>query len=197
MCTHKHNISPPLCVYIVHVCIHEIYVHVHVCNIIVCMYTAEHMSDDEEASIPELPTISDNFMTPPTHRRMAPPSTLPTDLKSHPPPHTAAPSSSQQSNSNSSGSGGGDRTRLSVSSSDRPEATSPRTQRSKWASVTSNSFDLSGDEGSTPAVFGKAVLNKLLCQFNLSVTLYNIMDFMWHFLFEYNYIYMYVSIHEE
>ena len=51
--------------------------------------------------------------------------------------------------------------RLSVGSSDRPEATSPRTQRSKWASVTSNSFDLSGDEGGTPAVFGKTniVLN--------------------------------------
>lgn len=105
---------------------------------------AEHMSEDEEASIP---AVSDNFVTPPTQRRMTPPSTLPTDLKSHPP---RAPSSSQQPGS---GSGGG--TRLSVGSSDRPEATSPRTQRSKWASVTSNSFDLSGDEGGTPAVFGK------------------------------------------
>ena len=111
------------------------------------------MSDDEEGSIPELPTASDNFVTPPTQRRMAPPSTLPTDLKSHPPPPTAR--SSQQSSS-SSGSGGS--TRLSVGS-DRSEATSPRTQRNKWASVTSNSFDLSGDEGGTPAVFGKAVID--------------------------------------
>lgn len=120
------------------------------------------MSDDEEASIPELPTISDNFVTPPTQRRMAPPSTLPTDLKSQPLPRTAAPNSSQQPSSSGSSSGGGggvgvDGTRLSVGSSDRPEATSPRSQRNKWASVTSNSFDLSGDEGGTPAVFGKAV----------------------------------------
>ena len=114
------------------------------------------MSDDEEGSIPELPTVSDNFMTPPTQRRMAPPSTLPTDLKSHPPPPTAPRSSQQPSSSSSSGSGAG--TRLSVGS-DRSEATSPMMQRNKWASVTSNSFDLSGDEGGTPAVFGKAVID--------------------------------------
>jgi hypothetical protein len=163
-CTHTfymHACTPVQCLTCTCTCYLHVYsVHVHVYNyipnIIVCMYmyTAEHVSDDEEMSIPELPTISDNFVTPPTQRRMAPPSTLPTDLKSHPhPPRTTAPSSSQQPSS--SGSGGG--TRLSVGSSDRPEATSPRTQRNKWASVTSNSFDLSGDEGSTPAVFGKAV----------------------------------------
>ena len=115
------------------------------------------MSDDEEGSISELPTVSDNFVTPPTQRRMAPPSTLPTDLKSHPPPPTA-PSSSRQPSSGGGGGVGGGGTRLSVGS-DRAEATSPRTQRSKWASVTSNSFDLSGDEGGTPAVFGKAMID--------------------------------------
>lgn len=107
----------------------------------------EHMSDDEEEVSHELPTITDNYVTPPTQRR-PPPSTLPTGPTSHPP---SATSSSYQQQS----SGGGAASRLSVGSTDRSETTSPRAQRKKWASITSNSFDLSGDEGGTPAVFGK------------------------------------------
>ena len=105
--------------------------------------TTEKISDDEEADIPPQ---YDSFVTPPTQRR-PPPSSLPTDLRSQPVP---PPSTTPHSSGSTSGA-----SRLSVGSSERGEAISPRAQYKKWASMASNSFDLSGDEGGTPAVFGK------------------------------------------
>ena len=94
------------------------------------------MSDEEEGPPPDLPTLPEDSMSQSTQRRPPPPSTLPTGLKS------------QQDSGT---------TRLSVGGSDNPQASS---QRRKWASVTSNSFDLSGDEGGTPAVFGVLIVER-------------------------------------
>ena len=45
----------------------------------------------------------------------------------------------------------------SMKDNEKTEGTSAKVQRRKWASVTSNSFEFSGDEGGTPAsaAFGK------------------------------------------
>ena len=100
-----------------------------------CLLLTERISDDEE----EGPTAA---VTPPTQRRPHPPSSLPTRVASSAPPVTSQTSA-----------GGSRAPKLSVESpEDRSGAASPR--RNKFASAVSNSFDLSGDEGGTPAVFG-------------------------------------------
>ena len=116
-----------------------------------CLHIAvENISDEEEEEekedegpLPELPTLHDTFAAATTHHHPPIPLSLPARSMSSPTPPEA----------------GTDRgaTALPMEGRDKAEGTSARDQRRKWTSVTSSSFDFSGDEGGTPAsaAFGK------------------------------------------
>lgn len=127
------------------------------------LFAVENISDEEEEEeeekglIAKFPTLPDTSAAAPAHHhRPPPPSSLPARSLSSPMPHEVGTNSRA--------------TMLPMKGSEQVEGTRARAQRKKWASVTSSSFDFSGDEGGgTPAAFGKQSLQCHTCYWLISL----------------------------